>query len=278
VKVILSRKGFDTASGGCPSPIFPDGTMMALPIPDENSTVRYRDLTWNGRNLAALVSRMSAGKIPADHGAHLDPDIRTDALPRAPGWRPIFGQHGAARGHIQKQGVGEGDIFLFFGLFRDVREDDTFVPASRGRHIIWGWMQVGEILPVDQNRDRLAWASYHPHLTRGESRTNAVYIGADHLRLPGLAHASLPGAGIFPRFAPAFQLTAEGAAGSSTWRLPAWFHPKGRRSALSYHGDPQRWTREGETVLLRAVGRGQEFVIDGTDYPEVVPWIAQLLG
>ncbi len=32
-KLILSRKGFDSASGGCPSPIFPDGTMFSLPIP-----------------------------------------------------------------------------------------------------------------------------------------------------------------------------------------------------------------------------------------------------
>ncbi len=32
-RLILSHKGFDSRSGGCPSPIFPDGTMFSLPIP-----------------------------------------------------------------------------------------------------------------------------------------------------------------------------------------------------------------------------------------------------
>ena len=32
-KLTLSRKGFDSGSGDCPSPISPDGTMFPLPIP-----------------------------------------------------------------------------------------------------------------------------------------------------------------------------------------------------------------------------------------------------
>ena len=33
MKVILSRKGFDSASGGYPSPILPNGTLLSMPIP-----------------------------------------------------------------------------------------------------------------------------------------------------------------------------------------------------------------------------------------------------
>jgi len=33
MKVILSRKGFDSGYGGFPSPVLPDGTMLSLPIP-----------------------------------------------------------------------------------------------------------------------------------------------------------------------------------------------------------------------------------------------------
>ncbi|MHA1435339.1 MAG: hypothetical protein ACTSO7_15970 [Candidatus Heimdallarchaeota archaeon] len=33
MKVILSRKGFDSANGGYPSPILPDGTLLSIPIP-----------------------------------------------------------------------------------------------------------------------------------------------------------------------------------------------------------------------------------------------------
>jgi len=31
-------------------------------------------------------------------------------------------------------------------------------------------------------------------------------------------------------------------------------------------------------VLLSSVGRGQEFVLDSSDYPEVLPWAASLLA
>ncbi len=36
VKLILSRKGFDSSSGGVPSPIFSDGRMLSLPIPEQD--------------------------------------------------------------------------------------------------------------------------------------------------------------------------------------------------------------------------------------------------
>lgn len=34
MKIILSRKGFDSSVGGVASPLFPDGTLLSLPIPD----------------------------------------------------------------------------------------------------------------------------------------------------------------------------------------------------------------------------------------------------
>jgi len=33
MKIILSRKGFDSSYGGYPSPILPDKTLLSLPIP-----------------------------------------------------------------------------------------------------------------------------------------------------------------------------------------------------------------------------------------------------
>jgi hypothetical protein len=44
------------------------------------------------------------------------------------------------------------------------------------------------------------------------------------------------------------------------------------------HSNPTRWTPEGSTVLLSTVGRGQEFVLDSGEYPEVLPWAASLLA
>ena len=43
MKVILSRKGFDTANGGIPSPIMPDGTLLSMPIPS-NDALAFDDL------------------------------------------------------------------------------------------------------------------------------------------------------------------------------------------------------------------------------------------
>jgi len=287
MKLILSRKGFDSGSGGCPSPIFPDGSMLALPIPDKRSRIRYEDLQWNGRSVGDLLSALAGAKPKPRHFAHLDPDLRADAYPRPPEWRPIFGQHGSAQGHLAKQGVGVGDLFLFFGLFRPVAEDGSFDPARRSAHLLWGWLQVGEVVPVDTGRDRISWADHHPHLNWGADPTNTVYIAAERLHLPRLRERRasdrsapihrIPGAGVFPRFVPALQLTAAGSEKVSTWRLPKWFHPANRRSALSYHGNPARWRLDGESVLLSAVGRGQEFVLDCDDYPEAGEWAARIV-
>lgn len=275
MKIILSRKGFDSSAGGCPNPIFPDGSMLALPIPDRDSKVRYQDLTWQGRCLGDLVPRLAGGKPRAHYGAHLDPDLIPAMRPRAPDWRPVFGQLGPAQGHLRNNGVGVGDLFLFFGLFRDVSEAGDYIPGAPARHILWGWLQVGEVLPVDDHRGRLAWAGDHPHLSIVGDPSNTMYVSAGRLSLPGAEH--LPGAGVFGRFSPGMQLTAPGSAGPSIWILPAWFNPEGRRTALSYHSKPSAWSPDPAGVRLQTVGRGQEFVLDAVDYPEAESWISNVL-
>src|SRR5690554_4385876 len=101
MKLILSRKGFDSSAGGVPSPIFPDGRLLALPIPDASSTSRYRDIAYEGITLGDLVAPLTRGKVLPDDGAHLDPDLIDKMLPRRPDWRPLFGQIGPAQGHLR---------------------------------------------------------------------------------------------------------------------------------------------------------------------------------
>ncbi len=274
MKIILSRKGFDTGSGGCPSPIFPDGSMLALPIPDKQSSIRYQDLTWNRRNLGDLVATLSKGRQRADYRAHLDPDLIPGMRPRKPGWRPVFGQTGAAQSHLVNQGVGPGDLFLYFGLFREVDDQGRFTRHSQPRHILWGWLQVGEVLVVDDHREQLGWAEGHPHLNIVGDRRNVMYVAGDYLNMPG--SSDLPGTGVWPHFDPKRQLTAPGAK-CSRWVLPAWFHPKGRKSSLSFHGKASAWTACDDGVLMQSVGRGQEFVLDAEDYPEATSWALGLV-
>jgi len=283
MKLILSRKGFDSAAGGCPSPIFPDGRMLSLPIPDKQSGVRYDELRWaGGACVGALVERLTRGKVRGRYYAHVDPDLDPAALPRESGWRPIFGQLGASSSHLKNSGVGPGDLFLYFGLFRDVEgeeQDIRFRPRSTPRHVIFGWLQAGSVLPADQAREELPWARYHPHLQREPGlKNNMLYVAADSLSLPGVPVGSRPGAGLFGRDSKSLRLTAPDSRRAGQWRLPSWFHPDGKPSALTYHKDPSRWSREGDSVILDAAARGQEFVLDCEDYPEAYNWLAQVLA
>src|SRR5262245_59263415 len=99
MKLILSRRGFDSASGAIPSPILPGGLLCSLPIPSDERP-RLREVFWQGRPLSEIVTEVANGRISPESGVHLDPDIRADARPRLPSWRPAFGQVGAAQTHL----------------------------------------------------------------------------------------------------------------------------------------------------------------------------------
>lgn len=280
MKLILSRKGFDSSAGGVPSPIFPDGRMLSFPIPDKKSAIAYEDISHEGGSLGDLVTELTDGRIPPHYRAHIDPDLNIDSLPRLPDWRPIFGQASQAQSHLRNNNVGAGDLFLFFGLFRRVEVvhgSYKWVRGDRPCHVIWGWMQIGEILPLGESQPLgCEWAEYHPHFHRGRDPNNVLYVASRHLLLKG-ATEDIPGADVFGRFSPDRMLTAEDAETVSTWDLPAWFFPGKVRQPLTYHSDPQRWQKRGDRTLLRSVARGQEFVLDCDEYPEAIDWVHDLI-
>jgi len=132
MKVIFSRKGFDSEYGGYPSPILPNGQMISLPIPNPEDDIRYSDVKAGELTcydlMKGLNPRIKSGNkrldIDEDIRCHLDPDICKKAISREPNWKPLFGQVDAAQGHLRKQDVSEDDLFLFFGWFRKTRYDD----------------------------------------------------------------------------------------------------------------------------------------------------------
>ncbi len=63
----------------------------------------------------------------------------------------------------------------------------------------------------------------------------------------------------------------------SVWRLPSWFYPGEGKSGLSYHTKSTRFRLEEDYVLLKSVGRGQEFVLDCGEYPEALNWLTNIL-
>lgn len=144
MKVILSRKGFDSSYGGSPSPIFPDGAMFSLPIPSSPDSRSFGDINYGHHNLGCVVESLTKGEHHSVSGTHFDPDLSSKALPRQPGWRPSLGQVGAALSHLHNQKVEEGDLFLFYGWFRDAEVCGNgryqYIGGSMNRHVIFGWL------------------------------------------------------------------------------------------------------------------------------------------
>lgn len=274
MKLILSRKGFDSAFGGCASPIFEDDTFISLPIPDKSARVSFWDIGGN-RRIGAIVedlTRRHNKPLKASDHVHLDPDLRIDSLSRKPGWRPLFGQADSAQRHLDNHGVEPGDIFLFFGWFRRVEEWNgrfRFKPGAPNIHMFFGWLQVGAIWRLWKDACRVPdWASEHPHVS-ADYRTNTIYVAAD----TGTTY----NAGTFHSYTDQLVLTTPGKS-RSRWRLPKWFYPPDGRSVLTYHGNRSRWTFAENYADLQSVGRGQEFVLDTDDYPEAIDWAKGLIA
>jgi hypothetical protein len=160
LKIVFSRKGFDTKFGGGPSPII-EGRPVSLPIPGANQeTTTYAD-----RDLATLVADASRGRISGNHACHDDPMFADG--------RCWLGQVGAAQGHLRNREVGPGDMFLFFGLFAD--------PATKERHHrLFGYMRVLATGAPDRIRRDCMWREPprpHPHLSGNWHRNNALWFG-----------------------------------------------------------------------------------------------------
>ena len=281
MKVILSRKGFDSANGGAPSPILSDGSLCPLPIPS-NEPPRLKDVIWRGKPLSIIVSALTNQRIGPLNGVHLDPDLQEQTCSRAPGWRPLFGQTGSAQAHLDNCGVGVGDLFLFFGWFRQTIQANGQLAFDRGApdlHVVFGWLQVGRMMhPTTERRSVPRWAVEHPHVRRARSleANNTVYVASERLDLP-VSMAHLPGAGLFPCLSNILTLTAPGRS-RSLWRLPHWFYPTTGKPALSYHSDAQRWRLDDTGCYLQTVGRGQEFVLDCDYFPEALTWIQNIFA
>ena len=164
MKVILSRKGFDSSYGGFPSIILPDGKMISFPIPesDPNCDGKYaKDLKYKINNKKELSLSLEDYlekldikkkiKIPDFKDAtnrkgldwdynginyrtkfHYDPKIQQIDIPdnKGPAQFATFGQSGAAAGHLVNNKIspdglkGDPALFLFFGLFQKTEWED----------------------------------------------------------------------------------------------------------------------------------------------------------
>lgn len=282
MRIIFSRKGFDSSSGGKPSPILPDGRILSFPIPDKQSSIRYNDIRWKEYNLGSFVSDLTGRRISASHFAHLDPDLSSESLSRSPDWKPLFGQTGAAQGHLRKNDVQAGDVFLFFGLYQDVIQSSgklEWDTRSPRRHVLWGWLQIDEAVKIDGcDLSKYEWARYHPHFQRKPEANNTVYVARKYLALPGVSSEGLIGAGVFAHISEELVLSDPDGTTPSEWKLPQWIYPRDGKIPLTYHSSLARWQKTDNAVRLKAVARGQEFILNTAEFPEAVEWLKELIA
>lgn len=241
MKIVLSRKGFDTSrqGGGGPSPIV-DGRPVSLPIPAirDHSRTTYAQL-----GLGELAEAASRGRITGADFCHHDPMFLPDG-------RALLGQCGGAQTHLARHGVGPGDLFVFFGLFRET--------GGRPHHRIFGYLRVAKLIHLASagpTEVRELAVPDFPHLLGMHAANDVIYSGA------GRSAASAPDA---------LRLTIpEGPP--TRWRVPAWLH----RTGLSWHPPGKRWS---EPERLTSVSRGQEFVADIGGEPSAQLWADEIVA
>ncbi len=263
MKVILSRKGFDSKYGGRPSPVLSNGQMVSFPIPSDEDGRRYSDISAGGsEKMSDLMASLGIEPNRRIETCHLDPDLDRAAITREAGWRPSFGQSNGAQTHLSNCGVGVGDLFLFFGWFANTQLTGGSLRYLRGNdnqfHAIFGYMEVREVLSVGPSTKIPKWLEDHPHAgpyRRAESG-NTIYVAAEKLSFaPHLA-----GGGVL-RFHESNCLTRKGFS-RSRWGL----EEKIFRGVRITHHSEASW----KTGYFQSAAIGQEFVIEGT--PAVVEW------
>lgn len=111
MKIILSRKGFDSSYGGYPSMIFENGTMQTLPIPNAKDDIKYAEILCPSKNKSLYEVMKNANtkircktwiELSQESTCHLDPDIDYRSIERAKGWRGCFGQGAAAQSVLKR--------------------------------------------------------------------------------------------------------------------------------------------------------------------------------
>ena len=267
MKIVLSRKGFDSQYGKQASPILPDGTLLSLPIPSHDD-LTYSEIHWEGRSYWDIISSLKPKTDLNEHNhCHLDPDLRACSIIRRDGWEPAFGQTGSSLTELRNFNINVGDLFLFFGWFKETEYKNgrlCYKSKAKDLHLIYGYMQIGYV--VDNDAAIPDWLKYHPHANctnyqeLWKKGQNAIYLPSEHLSFA----PNRPGAGTFT-FDERFILTKSGFS-RSRWEFP----PNMKGVPISHN--PNGW----KPNYFQSSARGQEFVIEGL--PCVMEWVKNLFA
>ncbi len=261
MKVILSRKGFDSEYGGQPSPILPDRTLLSLPIPEIKDKQQFRTIHHNGKSYFEIIKELKPRtRIQQEDSCHLDPDLRKNLLERKPEWKGLFGQSGSAAGHLKNNNVGVGDIFLFFGWFREAEIRNGYYQYKEKApdiHVIFGYLEIGA--KYEEALNLPDYAANHPHTYYFNQTNNTIYEATKTLSF----NSKLPGWGCL-KYSKDVQLSKDGKL-KSHWNLPEYF----REVQITYHPDAFK------EDYFQSAYKGQEFII--TENSKITKWAKNII-
>ena len=271
-KVILSRKGFDGTTGGKPSPII-DGKFVSLPIPRADSGVFYKNLIFS--NTESYLKVMKDLGIKFYSEAHLDPDLQKSIIEERPeNWRGLFGQSGNSQGTLHNRNVGNGDIFLFFGWFKEAKKINSvwkYCKNAPDIHAIFGYLEVDKVFDIRAGEPVPEWTKYQPHIKGrkeyGKQR-NSVYMATPTFS----TISNKSGWGCF-KYDDQLVLTKSGEKSKSIWELSPCF----QNEQDNFTHSIKTWNvTDNGWIEMQTSGRGdQEMFISSS--PEVVAWAENLI-
>lgn len=259
-RIILSRKGFDAKAGGSASPIFADGKLYSIPIPQNHpSPKKYKDIDFDGISGNELLKEVSAKVAPTDY-CHNDPLLNERI--------GVFGQANSSQTELKNNKVSPGDLFLFFGWFKN------FSINGKDLHHLFGWLQIEKIIEGIHgikkylNENNIA----HPHGYGDTSRfsNNTIYIGKKNLEIKE-KKVFYRGHGLFKKTHQDLILTEENKT-RSRWKLPSKYFENSKDLFLNR----MKWENKEESTVFYK-GFGQEFILDVEKNPMVIKWAIKLI-
>ena len=284
MKIILSRKGFDSSiQGGGNANIVYNDELFPIPIPEVGNNIKYTELVFE--NDITYLDVMRDLNINQFTECHFDPYLSKKLLKNdspIQNWKKSLGQCDIAQNILKTADIKKGDLFIFFGWFNKVeKENGKFKYTNFKNHtkegvqLIYGYLQVGdEIINIEKNdKVRNDWVSTHPHFKqrryyRGE---NMVYTANDILTV----NKNKPGAGIF-KFNEDLILTQEGKS-RTNWVLPEVFHPS--NDVEIKYLPKQNWSEiKNKKTKIKASSRGQEFVVVKDSNEKIKEWAINLIN
>ncbi len=215
MKIILSKKGLDSSFSKYPIPIL-DEKLIFVPIPDEKDNIKYGNLSFLDRFIEITGQNKSFLKTHC----HFDPQLENYF--NCKNFKGSLGQSKGFQTHLEDNGVEVGDLFLFYGWYWDIINDNYH---KKGKHVIWGYMQIGEIIkPETLNKSernelekKYPWLKYQPHWDSNKYKNvnnNTIYIAKDVCTFDN----NLKGCGIF-NYTMGLDLTDKDSKNRTNWRV-----------------------------------------------------------